>query len=88
MLKQLLKILPSALTFQQITLDFKVEQPGVVIPRLHSCVFHWTQALWKKVSEQVIILENGREKYVNFYVKADIDGRVLRYSFSVLVENI
>lgn len=88
MLKQLLKILPSALTFQQITLDFKVEQPGVVIPRLHSCVFHWTQALWKKVSEQVIILENGREKYVNFYVNADIDGRVLRYSFSVLVENI
>ena len=66
----------------------KVEQLGVVIPRLHSCVFHWTQALWKKVSEQVIILENGREKYVNFYVKADIDGRVLRYSFSVLVENI
>ena len=59
-----------------------------MIPRLHSCVFHWTQALWKKVSEQVIILENGREKYVNFYVKADIDGRVLRYSFSVLVENI
>ena len=51
-------------------------------------MFHWTQALWKKVSEQVIILENGREKYVNFYVKADIDGRVLRYSFSVLVENI
>ena len=40
------------------------------------------------MSEQVIILENGREKYVNFYVKADIDGTVLSYSFSLLVEDI
>ena len=40
------------------------------------------------MSEQVVILENGREKYLNFYVKVDIDGRVLRYSFSLLVEDI
>lgn len=55
-LKQLLKILPSAPAVQQVTLDFERAVWATlrdVIPhaRLHSCVFHWTQSLWRKVSE-------------------------------------
>ena len=34
-------------------------------------------------------MEYGREKFVTFYVEADVvDGKVLRYSFSSLVEAI
>ena len=34
-------------------------------------------------------VEYGREKFVKFYVEADVvDGKVLRYSFSSLVEDI
>ena len=34
-------------------------------------------------------VEHGREKFVKFYVEADVvDGKVLRYSFSSLVEDI
>ena len=55
-LKRLLEILPSAPAVQQVTLDFERAVWAAlrdVIPhaRLHGCVFHWTQALWRKVSE-------------------------------------
>ena len=55
-LKRLLEILPSAPAVQQVTLDFeRAVWAGLrdVIPhaRLHGCVFDWTQALWRKVSE-------------------------------------
>ena len=54
--KQLLKILPSAAAVQQVTLDFERAVWATlrdIIPhaRLHSCVLHWTQSLWRKVSE-------------------------------------
>ena len=53
-LKKLLEILPSAPAVQQITLDFEKAIWSAlrkVIPdsKLQGCVFHWTQALWRKV---------------------------------------
>ena len=52
--EKLLEILPSAPKVQQITLDFEKATWAAlrkVLPRakLHGCVFHWTQALWRKV---------------------------------------
>ena len=52
--EELLEILPSAPKVQQITLDFEKATWAAlrkVLPRakLHGCVFHWTQALWRKV---------------------------------------
>ena len=55
-LKRLLEILPSAPAVRQVTLDFERAVWAAlirdVIPhaRLHGCIFHWTQALWRKVS--------------------------------------
>ena len=54
-LKRLLEILPSAPAVRQVTLDFERAVWAAlrdVIPhaKLHGCVFHWTQALWRKVS--------------------------------------
>ena len=53
-LKQLLEILPSAPAVKQITLDFEKATWAAlreVYPhvKLQGCVFHWTQALWRKV---------------------------------------
>ena len=53
-LKQLLEILPSAPAVKQITLDFEKATWAAlrkVFPhvKLQGCVFHWTQALWRKV---------------------------------------
>lgn len=53
-LKKLLEILPSAPAVKQITLDFEKATWAAlreVYPnvKLHGCVFHWTQALWRKV---------------------------------------
>ena len=52
--KQLLEILPSAPAAEQITLDFEKALWAAlrkVMPqvKLQGCVFHWTQALWRKV---------------------------------------
>ena len=55
-LKGLLEILPSAPAVQQVTLDFEravwaALRDVMAHARLHGCVFHWTQALWRKASE-------------------------------------
>ena len=55
-LKRLLEILPSAPAVRQVTLDFERAVWAAlrdVIPhaKLHGCVFHWTQALWRKVQQ-------------------------------------
>ena len=52
--EELIEILPSAPKVQQITLDFEKATWAAlrkVLPHanLHGCVFHWTQALWRKV---------------------------------------
>ena len=52
--KELIEILPSVPKVQQITLDFEKATWAAlrkVLPHtnLHGCVFHWTQALWRKV---------------------------------------
>lgn len=54
--RHLLEILPSAPAVQQVTLDFERAVWRAlrdVIPQaiLQGCVFHWTQALWRKVQE-------------------------------------
>lgn len=53
-LKKILEIVPSAPAVKQITLDFEQATWAAlreVFPdaKLHGCVFHWTQALWRKV---------------------------------------
>jgi len=52
--KKHLEILPSAPAAEQITLDFERAVSAAlrkVMPqaKLQGCVFHWTQALWRKV---------------------------------------
>ncbi|KAL9955296.1 hypothetical protein ACROYT_G036599 [Oculina patagonica] len=55
-LKKILEIVPSAPAVKQITLDFEQATWAAlreVFPdaKLHGCVFHWTQALWRKVQD-------------------------------------
>lgn len=51
-LKKIIKLLPGEPAIQQVTLGavgaFRTIQPAVSFQR---CVFHWTQAMWRKVQE-------------------------------------
>ena len=62
--KQLLEILPSAPAAKLITVDFEKAVWAAlrqVIPqaKLQGCVFHWTQALWRKVRLNFIKIDNS-----------------------------
>ena len=66
-LKRLLEILPSAPAVRQVTLDFERAVWAAlrdVIPhaKLHGCVFHWTQALWREVSGKNFIIDLQKVK--------------------------
>ena len=54
-LKKLLDMLPAQASVVQVTVDFETAMWKAlrsVMPavQLQGCVFHWTQALWRKVS--------------------------------------
>ncbi|XP_068707730.1 uncharacterized protein [Montipora foliosa] len=72
-LKTILDLLPIAPNVQQVTLDFekamwaalRMIQPDV---QIKGCVFHWTQALWRKIQElgmqQQYISDKGTYVYL------------------------
>ena len=53
-LKRLIDILPWVPAIQEMTLDLERSQDRfnrqIPHPLMHGCLFHWTQALWRKVS--------------------------------------
>ena len=57
-LKTILDLLPIAPDVQQVTLDFEMAMWAalrIILPdmQIKGCVFHWTQAIWRKVSYKV-----------------------------------
>ncbi|XP_067033176.1 uncharacterized protein [Acropora muricata] len=55
-LKTILDLLPIALDVQQVTLDFEMAMWAalrIILPdvQIKGCVFHWTQAIWRKIQE-------------------------------------
>ena len=57
-LKTILDLLPIAPDVQQVTLDFEIAMWAtlrIILPdvQIKGCVFHWTQAIWRKVSYKV-----------------------------------
>lgn len=57
-LKTILDLLPIAPDVQQVTLDFEMAMWAalrIILPNVEikGCVFHWTQAIWRKVSYKV-----------------------------------
>ena len=52
-MKKIIRILPIQPSVQQVTLDFekavwKALRSVLPAVQLQGCVFHWTQALWRK----------------------------------------
>ncbi|XP_068717492.1 uncharacterized protein [Montipora capricornis] len=73
-LKRLLEILPSVPAVRQVTLDFERAVWAAlrdVIPhaKLHGCVFHWTQALWRKVQELGLQSSYTHDRGTHVYIK-------------------
>ena len=57
-LKTILDPLPIAPDVQQVTLDFEMAMWAalrIILPdvQIKGCVFHWTQAIWRKVNYKV-----------------------------------
>ena len=57
-LKTILDLLPIAPDVQQVTLDFEMAMWAalrIILPdvQIKGCVFHWSQAIWRKVSYKV-----------------------------------
>ena len=66
-MKRIIRILPIQPSVQQVTLDFekavwKALRSVLAAVQLQGCVFHWTQALWRKVSScQALFFRCGKK---------------------------
>ncbi|XP_067024035.1 uncharacterized protein [Acropora muricata] len=73
-LKSILELLPVAHEVRQITIDFERAMWSVLrqlFPdvRIKGCVFHWTQALWRKIQELGLQYQYNHDRGTYLYLR-------------------